>query len=680
MAKPNEERIYIGGLDPARLTVRETIERLQSSLLTVNDPNDVGAAFGIRDLHEGPSYVQFTAVPIHNNPSDGIPAQRTPLEAVAKLLHNVKWKGCKLKVQAARPHFLHRLTEEIRVRQIQQENQASLTADATIPPSASSTPVSPRPESTLPRHLKIRRGYGEESWKVDTKPVDVTNWRDFYKQTARLARKRNHVDPTVDAKKAVSASRKAHWNRAVRLRFDQSVAVPTRPPTVEVGRTHLQADKDVESDQESSSSESSRTSDQPHGSYVWSDDESSLDDENLDVRAHSEKESRTEQHPQSASKPLSANTYVWSSDDSSENSQSPPARIKSTTNSFNDVLHVMAVDEFAAGLDAQRTTSSDDGDNDIEINGDATDSFVPTAGTACADEDTTDLKDDIQSNLNVLASIFPSFRQVHQSHPVQETPTDNKPNKASTGWQSGQMLRYDPTKPSAQQFLMDKGTTGNDGQDQTEEDDSSNSTTKEDGNISADEKQQQPEIMGNPTTEGIATDVYEQGKLEQVFREARETDRTPIVVQTETEPGLSQERGFAFSFALANLPKAEVTPDPDPGFSFGFSVPNPSMAERGAGEKPTGSPHRLLVEESALQRENSVKRRHRGLTFPPEVIDEYVSRFYHMDDGARILQDPEGYRNDERVKEEWNKERKALTLDWKRKHKYAQSKKKNRMR
>jgi hypothetical protein len=174
--------------------------------------------------------------------------------------------------------------------------------------------------------------------------------------------------------------------------------------------------------------------------------------------------------------------------------------------------------------------------------------------------------------------------------------------------------------------------------------------------------------------------VYEQGKLEQVFREARETDRTPIVVQTETEPGLSQERGFAFSFALANLPKAEVTPDPDPGFSFGFSVPNPSMAERGAGEKPTGSPHRLLVEESALQRENSVKRRHRGLTFPPEVIDEYVSRFYHMDDGARILQDPEGYRNDERVKEEWNKERKALTLDWKRKHKYAQSKKKNRMR
>ena len=90
------ERIYIGGLDPPRLCAKDVLDRLESivELGTVED----------RDK----SFVHFTAEAKEPNVS--------ALEAISKQYHNVKWKGCRLAVAAARPHFLERLQEEIRQR------------------------------------------------------------------------------------------------------------------------------------------------------------------------------------------------------------------------------------------------------------------------------------------------------------------------------------------------------------------------------------------------------------------------------------------------------------------------------------------------------------------------------------------------------------------------------------
>ena len=86
------------------------------------------------------------------------------------------------------------------------------------------------------------------------------------------------------------------------------------------------------------------------------------------------------------------------------------------------------------------------------------------------------------------------------------------------------------------------------------------------------------------------------------------------------------------------------------------------------------------IDDEELARESQEAERRRGLLFPNEIIEKYRADFFACNNGNQIMNDLEGYRNDERDTQEWHSERQSLTLDWKRKRKHAQSRIQKRMK
>ena len=166
------ERVYVGRIDRSRLALTDVLDRIESAL-------EASSSFRLvpETLHEGSTYCQFDIVRVETNkdPTDeddqpnALVAPVSGLEVIRKLYHNVTWKGCKLQVEAAKPHYLERLALE-RAERLQQQTTCaeddSHKTDRT------------RQEVGLPRHLKIKRAYGQESWKVDTKPFHVKDWNE----------------------------------------------------------------------------------------------------------------------------------------------------------------------------------------------------------------------------------------------------------------------------------------------------------------------------------------------------------------------------------------------------------------------------------------------------------------------------------------------------------------------
>ena len=89
-----EERIYIGGLDPPRLTALEVASHLDSI-----------AGVQIRSKYLVSDDKTFFFI-------NAVTEEGSALEKIAKQYNNVTWKQCKLVVQAARPHLLERLALE----------------------------------------------------------------------------------------------------------------------------------------------------------------------------------------------------------------------------------------------------------------------------------------------------------------------------------------------------------------------------------------------------------------------------------------------------------------------------------------------------------------------------------------------------------------------------------------
>ena len=81
---------------------------------------------------------------------------------------------------------------------------------------------------------------------------------------------------------------------------------------------------------------------------------------------------------------------------------------------------------------------------------------------------------------------------------------------------------------------------------------------------------------------------------------------------------------------------------------------------------------------AAEQERPPVKRQRRGFVFPEQDLDKYVSIFYSLNEGRDIKNDLGTFRRNERVQDHWVKEKLALTQDWKRKRKYAQSRNKKK--
>lgn len=507
----SSERIYIGGYEPSLLSAKEILDRIVECL---GDKLDIVSDLP-GDINPEQKYMHINLVSRSDEPAK---------DAVIKLLNNVKWKGCKLKVEEAKPHFLERLRGEIQRREVSRRNEGGHeNLDTAI--------------YSLPRHLRIREKFGQEAKKIDTKPVHVDDWSVFQKMRNKLVRRQAL--------------------RAVHFRFE----------TTEIDTPML---VDEISDDESSSSKSSADSIStsssgeggPKGRYVWSDEDSSEENNSHTVTSNSE-----------------SNELASEEDQSSES---------------EDAL----IEETGGEVGAE------------------------------------DLAQDVESNLNILSQLFPDMKNLKPKDINRETPIGDTPKVA------GRMVRFDPTKESDEKFIVKEST----------------------------ETQEEIERSHSDFPESLEEDhskdnVYEQDKLEKVFRDARETEPS----HKSNEPG-----SFSFGFQVGSSVAASQEQQPRPST-------NPAQSEFHFDFQSSNDVNDTTLElESPMQVNIESSEPSRSMIFEEAELLKYMEGFYSMNDGQRIMEDVDSWRKDEKVKEEWNKKRKFLTDDWKRKRKRAVARRQRR--
>lgn len=567
------ERIYVGGVDPPRLTVEEVLSRIAS---------DVKDKVELQNISISSIYCHFNAISLQ----PGVSA----LDTIRKLYNNVKWKGCKIKVEAAKPHYLERLAKE------RAERSESPEADPDREP------------VLIPRHLKIRRGYGEESWKVDTKPCEVTDWSTFRKMRTRL------IEKQIQSREKKNQTKKTStWNRAVLFRFkDEAFSSRLKHPT-SLDLPDPESDSDA-SDTNSSSSASSTTSSKgdkvqghkKNGSYVWSD----------------------------------------SSDTESDEEGNAAFKIESMTDG-NDK------ESLENKLKEEQSFSSESDENKDE---DAS-SVEPDKISA----------DDVQTNLDILAQIFPDLEGKKPHSEVGNNDDDVNAKGASEtrkGWtEMGQMVRFDPTQLSSEKFIVEASMSGSATEDEeVEMKDGDDDSVEE--SVSTEQEQEE---FNTKTAEGdndaVAGRIYEQEMLEQVFKGTREQESQEQASLLSDAP--KQGGTFSFSFQLQESKEAvEKT-----------IVRLPDTSEKEAPKSVL--PESMPMEEE--QKQPKQKRLRRGLVIPDKDLDSYVNFFYSQSDGSRIRNEGlRSYREDPQVQESWASQRRILTQDWRRKHKYAVAQKRKR--
>ena len=177
----------------------------------------------LQKIHEGSCYFQFQAKHTGKRSPDN-----SPLDLTKKLFHNVKWKGCKLSVEPAKPHFLERLKQE---REALSKNQTQVKLG-----SEQQSEQIPQEECGMShlanppkRFYKIRRGFGETVWRVDTKPYQVDSFAGFRKLRSKLARQKRDLEQQQKSQHSPKGKKQKQSNssktntRAIHMRFDESI-------------------------------------------------------------------------------------------------------------------------------------------------------------------------------------------------------------------------------------------------------------------------------------------------------------------------------------------------------------------------------------------------------------------------------------------------------------------------
>ena len=202
------ERIYIGGLDPSRgLTVEIVASRLDAvpgvEILSINDVptqrND--HHFGGRESHPSMRKVKVpydlvdedgdlvdtrnffylearVAAATNASGTTESSSPTVPVSALgllARQYNGVKWKGCNLRVEPARPHFLKRLDEEralLRDDYIIEDHKQDSTNKTHTEMEDGEEKEEKVVVTTIRnrRRLRIRKRFGEEAFHVDTYP------------------------------------------------------------------------------------------------------------------------------------------------------------------------------------------------------------------------------------------------------------------------------------------------------------------------------------------------------------------------------------------------------------------------------------------------------------------------------------------------------------------------------
>eukprot|EP00536_Pseudo-nitzschia_multiseries_P012869 jgi/Psemu1/33319/gm1.33319_g len=744
-----KERIYIGGLNPPRLSAKDIFRRLQSlnqieiesASIVDNGKDDDSSSDEYITEDDNKPYLHITAVSKHDSDS--------ALSIISKQYHNVKWKGCKLVVEKARPHFLERLEEERRQIRTEATEEKAEEIAKTTEAQKSDDPSEAIP-SRIPRRLRVRKKFGDTAVHVDTKPWTVESWSRFHKARSKLQKRDEKHSASIVAHKKNPKDQAFKLpgpllHRAVHIRFatdDTGIK-----GTIGSGKNDNDETGTVISSSESSSESSSSGSDSDSDSgslkknthkekeserFSWSDNDSDSDSDSDDSKDDNKNfpdddsqstaemlmnQKRKEAANSVAQKQNDEGKYQWSSDEESSDDDDEDQNKNET--SFHlarnekqlDDVKCCGTDEFAAGFEDTSSFDKDDTEDQFEGNDQAKSENIES-----------DLIGDVTANLNILSSIFPDMVDAKPINPDdadssnlnKDTTSSSSTNQRNNSGAYGIMPRYDPTAKSSRQYVVEEEAAKKD----DENDSASSSDSEQDEDVSMDEEKlsSNPDEEGKNETETKSSPpegVYEQDKLENVFRDARDawgtedTSKSAVAKSSGTTENADESSGkgaFSFGFNFddhsdkSNTQSSNADNSANKPFSFSFSVPDQEQTnlnqqetvterteQKGNDFVNTTSPSTREGDFNAddgdvdMTDDNSAPPQ-KGLTLPDGDLQKYVDNFFACNNGVRIMQDPEGFRNDEGERSEWNKERQTLTLDWKRKRKYAVTRIQKRMK
>ncbi|KAL3928384.1 MAG: hypothetical protein SGBAC_012677 [Bacillariaceae sp.] len=682
----NVERIYIGGLDPPRLSGKDVIARLKSLDIEIHSIVD----------KENKCFIHLTAT------SSG---DQSALSIISQKYNNVKWKGCRLSVAEARPHLLQRLEMERQERAEREEAQKKELKEPTAAATAAATDEPPNDEakekapSKIPRRLRIRKKFGDEAFHVDTRPFSVDTWKRFHAGKKKLLQwAENHAEKAkkIKAMKNTTYVHAPLEHRALHIRFNTSSdsghpkgashAVSSSDEHEASEHDDGDDDDDDDDDDESEQSDSSdEDSDDESsakgakatktGSYDWSDDDVAGDSSTGDDRSATDNMAPSAPQPAVVMKDVEAtapqNEYDWSSDSSSDESSVHITR----TRTFQDVA---VDDEFAAGLDDAKWNDSEEEDPVPASEKNATDSAYQ-------------MDTDLSANLGVLADLFPDMKA--KTPAKKEDDEDAKQENAKPitkpSMPFGIMPRYDPTAATSQKYEVKEQESEDEESDEEEEEEEEvamkGAGESDNGDRDSNDKEENGD---NNEKEEVKEQIYQEGKLENVFREARDAWQlqSTRIVQKKEEISTG---AFSFGFDLGS-PEPKTETNIEGGFSFGFNVPladKPSEREqelkqpkKDSDEEDGTSDDKMDVEDSIDSDPESNMKRRRGLRFSQAEMQSYEADFFGHNYGRSIIDDLRAFQNDQDDREQWLRERQSLTLDWKRKRKLAMSRIQKRVR
>lgn len=735
------ERIYIGGLNPPRLSGRDILGRLQSldqikiessSIVdNGNNDNDDGSETDDSEDDNRP-YLHVTAISKHDSDS--------ALSIIHKQYHNVKWKGCKLIVEVAKPHFLERLEQE---RQAIAMAAAEKIAIDTAEDQESDTSEAEAAQSRIPRRLRVRKKHGETAVHVDTKPWTVETFSRFSKARSKLKKQEEKRHANTIANNKLSNREKLPTpgpllHRAVHIRFlteDNSSAILNGKASPSdnnnnndgvtissSGSSSVSSSSDSDSESESlnegiiidKDGEPSRKL--PSNGYEWSDDDNDSQNSKENINGNAQERNMLTAKGQHHNN----ETYHWSTDE--ESSESDEEIMKSSSLSRDHKVltpvKLLGVHEFEAGLEDPSTFGLNEntdrfGDHEISDRFDQGEN----------ENKESDLVGDVSANLNILSSIFPDMAAARPVNPdIEDNSNMENENRTSSSHvkkndhnrANGIMPRFDPTAKSSRKYIVKDEDTK-----QNEENDSADNT--DDDAMDKDEfgKNDKEKMQNETKTKSPAeSSIYEQNKLENVFRDARDTweeEITPATMPStsteNTKPDSSSGKNtFSFGFNVNDNDSGNVNNNQEISesnsaektFSFSFNVPdqderdvkqisviddNSTTEQKDTKNIQTGALSQstkdstaeddVSVDEKAA---DDVVTRHKGLTLPDQDLQKYVDNFFGCNDGLRIMQNPQEFMNDDKERVAWNSERQTLTLDWKRKRKYAITRIQKRMK
>ena len=535
----------------------------------------------------------------------------------------------------------------------------------------------------------------------------------------------------------VSLQSKVFLNRAVHIHFDESNIDHNymthklfdekveRQPTVSDNNSDSTGSVSSRSDSDDDIDE---TKEEEGKIYAWSDEDSSEDsvrstdnnEKDLYPSIPNDEESiSSEESNPSEDTRGSDKGYMWSdSDDESSGDE----KMNNTTKEYdyNKTKHD-DLDEFAAFFNDEADDSS------------PLDNTSHYDDSEMAKEAAIDLGDDVKSNLVIVAKLFP---EIATKVPISFTSEGEKRQSQNTvGLDSfGIIQRYDPFaesianhdhdteqdnsdlkyEPNQAKVLQDDDEkdhsspsessvseeSGSDDDDDDGDDDNDDRDVKDSkGNdimtvndsmpcLPTEQHQKGDEPQMDSGTKPVMMEhIYEQKKLENIFQQ----DRTSVGTTAFSMSSL-------FQTEIGNHGASALSQGANGGFSFSFEpgqddsqnanssdIVEPNVIQETA-VKDVELPA-SLIEVSADQLDSTAPvlnlRKRRGMTFSEQELDAYVNDFFQFNEGIDLVTEHlQNMKSSMYLKsqDEWHEQRKSLTSDWKRKHKFAVAQRKKKFR